>query len=160
MNRRGIVRLAVAAWASVSWPAPAAAQQAVDPLARLDAAQRRAVDAFLDRTARPGDGAGQADQVELADLDGDGRPEVVLLWTFLGPTYWHSHVAVFAQAGNAWRERGKFDVAGMPQKMSIDGRVVRIDTLVLGPKDPRCCPTVAKVQRLQWTAGKLVSSGR
>ena len=152
MNRR----LLLAASAGLIIATPAWAQD--DPVARLDAPQRAAVQKLLDRESRPGEGSAQANQVELADVDGDGRPEMILLWTFLGPTYWRSQVTVFQPQGAAWRERASTPAWGMVERMTVQGREIRIATLMLGPSDPRCCPTRKAVQRVRWAGGKLVSN--
>lgn len=138
-----------------AWPLRAAAQSApVDPLAALDAPQRRAVADFLKRRSRPGEGDAAAEQWLQADLDGDGQAEGVLLWTFLGPTFAHSGLAVFAGAPG-WRLAGEAALTGMVDGVSIEGRQIRVDAKTLGPGDARCCPSKAIVERFRWVGGKL-----
>jgi hypothetical protein len=155
MMRRMGVALIVAAGAG-GWAAPGVAQQPPDPLARLDAAQRSAVKAKLTKATTQDRGDAQADAAQSADLDGDGKAELVLLWTFLGPTYWWSRVTVFHAAGTGWREGPTAQVDGQVQGMSIKGDRIQVAALTLGPNDPRCCPTRKSAQRLRLQGGKLV----
>jgi hypothetical protein len=151
--------LALAAAVLLAWPRQLPAQAQPDPLARLDAGQRRAVEAFLAQRSTPREGTGQAEQVELGDLDGDGRAELVLLWTFLGPTFALSHVEVFKPAPKAWAHAASADAWGQVERMQVVGAEIRVHTLMPGPKDARCCPTLKNVQTLRWSAGKLVGAG-
>lgn len=158
MNRRHLLLAGASAWLLA--PSAVSAQAEADPLATLDSAQRRAVKAFLARHSTPREGGAQPTQVLLADMDGDGHAELVLLWIFLGPTFAHSHVAVFTSSAAGWRDRAHADVLGQAQGMSIKGNEIRIASLTLGPNDGRCCPSVKAIQRLRWSAGKITSQRR
>lgn len=147
---RGLTLAAVCAVAA----APALAQQ--DPLDRLDGAQRKAVQTAMKRVEREqSNGSAQVDAAHVADLDGDGRPELVVLWTFLGPTYWWSRVTLYQPAGSAWREGKSVAVDGQPQGLAVKGSEVHVATLTLGPNDPRCCPSRKGVQRFRARGGEL-----
>lgn len=152
MRRRSLLALAAAA------PWRPLAHGAADPLSRLDAAQRRGVQEVLRKNSRRGEGDAQADAVEAADIDGDGRPELVLLWTFLGPTFAWSRVTVLSQGSGGWRDVASADVNGQAERMRVQGREIAIETLTLGPRDARCCPSVRRVQRLHWRGGRLVAA--
>lgn len=155
---RAIVAYALALFAILphgAWAAAPAAPNPAELLATLDAAQRRAVQQVFRKNTSGGEGA-QADALAHGDLDGDGKPEMVMLWTLLGPTYHRASVSVFTSAANGWREVGTADVLGQAQKLSLQGTLIRVDTLTAGPSDARCCPTRKSVQRLRLQAGKLV----
>ncbi len=154
MNRRqGLLGLAAAALPALSW-----AQAATpDPLATLDAGQQRAVREHLKSLARPGEGDAEASAVVTADLDGDGRSEMVLWWTFYGPTFAYSGLTVFAGPPR-WRAAGRADLTGIVERVAVERGVIRVDAKTLGPNDARCCPTKAVVGRYRWSAGKLVKA--
>lgn len=142
----------------MAWPRLVTAQAAAaDPLAALDERQRRAVDDYLKRQSRPGEGDAAAERWLQADLDGDGQPEGVLQWTFFGPTFAYSGLALFAVAAGAkgWRLVGEARLTGIVDAVSIEGRQIRVDAKTLGPADPRCCPTKAIVERFRWAGGTL-----
>lgn len=158
MNRRHL--MLAAASACLLAPGSGSAQVEPDPLAVLDSAQRRALKAFLVRHSTPNEGGAQATQVLLADMDGDGQAELVLLWIFLGPTFAHAHVALFTASAAGWRDRAHADLLGQAQSMGIKGNEIRIASLTHGPNDGRCCPSVKSIQRLRWAGGKLASHRR
>jgi hypothetical protein len=153
LNRRSWV-CAGALLAALPWPA--AAQP--DPLARLDASQRRVVQQFLRKSATDGTSGASAFAVELADIDRDGKAEMVLLWTAFFGNSSASQITLFTPRGTGWREAGSTDVWGYVERLSLEGAVIRIDTLMPGPKDARCCPSLKKVQRVHWEGGKLFSA--
>src|SRR5574341_2003824 len=44
----------------------------------------------------------------IADLNRDGKPEIVLVWTLLGPTYWHNTLTVFSQTPRGYKAAASF----------------------------------------------------
>lgn len=154
MRRRELMLLA----AGAAWPALAgAAGPPADPLAALTTEQRRAVTAFLRKKGRPGEGSAEANNVIAADLDADGKADLALLWTFLGPTFWYSGLAVLPGRGQ-WRSAIETQLVGMVERMSLQGSVIRIDAKTPGPNDPRCCPSRPTVTRYRVAGGKLAKA--
>jgi hypothetical protein len=153
-------RAALTSTALVLASGPAATQQSPDPLARADAPLRSLVQRHIANESKGDTGGTEVVGAEQADLDGDGKPEWVVLWTFLGPTYWWSRVSVFTQAGSTWRAAGTTAADGIVERLRVKGGEIHVDTMVAGPNDPRCCPSRKTVQRIRWQGGKLVSAKR
>src|SRR5512147_2317886 len=84
-----------------------------------------------------------ARQHVIADLNGDGRPDIVLLWDALGPTFGYSKMSIFLDQGKNYRTLTT-DLEGQVDKITVKGSTILVDTMALGPKDPRCCPTIKK----------------
>lgn len=135
------------------WPLPT--RHLADPLAALDAAQRRAVELFLRRQ-----GGGRSVDALTADLDGDGRSEVVLLWRLLGPASCWSALTVLAGAGQQWRDAASAALAGRGERLAIEGGVVHVDTQVRDPDDPGADVAARRVQRLRFAGGRLLPALR
>jgi hypothetical protein len=120
----------------------------------LDAAEAdRLVKRYL-ATQKTPDMDAQAQQQIVADLNGDGKPEIVLLWSLLGPTYWYTKLSVLVPAGKA-AQASVADITGLAETLRVDGGAIVVDTLVLGKNDPRCCPSVKKQVRYRWSGTKL-----
>jgi len=100
-----------------------------------------------DASASPG-------QHVIADLNGDGRPDIVLHWDEMGATWSRPKLSVFIDQGRSYRTLTT-DLRGQIEKLSVNGAVIRLDTLMLGPKDARCCPSVKKQVRYRWANDKL-----
>lgn len=91
----------------------------------------------------------------IADLNSDSRPDIVLIWHALGPTFGYSKMSVFLDQGKNYRTLTA-DLPGQIENVTVKGSTIVLNTLTLGPKDPRCCPTVKTRVTYQWTGNKLV----
>lgn len=90
----------------------------------------------------------------ITDLNADGKPDIVLQWDVMGPTWSLPKLSVFIDQGRNYRTLTT-DLTGQIEKLSVSGPVIRLDTLTLGPKDARCCPTLKKQVRYRWANDKL-----
>lgn len=92
---------------------------------------------------------------KIADLNGDGKDDIVLIWHALGPTYGYSKMSIFLDQGRNYRTLTT-DLPGQIENFTVNGSKVILNTLTPGPKDPRCCPTVKTRVTYQWLGNKLV----
>ena len=92
----------------------------------------------------------------IADVNGDGKPDIVLMWNVLGPTYFFPKLTVFLDQGRTYRTLTT-DLNGQTERLTVTGADITIDTLTLGPNDPRCCPTRKAKMHFRWQGGKLVA---
>ena len=100
-------------------------------------------------------GAGDAFAHAVSDINGDGNPDIVLVWNVVGATSAWPHLTVFLDAGRNYRVLTA-ELEGQLEKLSVKGTDIFIDTLMPGPKDPRCCPTLKQQVHIRWQGGKLV----
>ena len=90
----------------------------------------------------------------LVDLNGDGKPELVLVWVQLGPTYFYHHLTIFVDEGRKYRTLTT-PLSGEAKLLGVKGGVIFIEEKLLGPKDPRCCPSVVKQVKYRWDGKKI-----
>ncbi|WP_350282772.1 VCBS repeat-containing protein [Nitrosomonas sp.] len=95
-------------------------------------------------------------QVVTADLNGDGRVEIILWSTRYGGTYAFSDVTVFTDAGRGYQvAAGTTEALGMVESIEVKNNLIHIHAVWPGPNDPRCCPTVKKTAVYQWQGKAL-----
>ena len=97
----------------------------------------------------------QAQGSAIADLNGDGKPEVVLVWTTIGPTYWHNTLTVFSQTSGRYKPVSSLPLNGEARLSSAKDGVIVVKQTMYGKNDPLCCPTVKKQMEYQWSTNKL-----
>ena len=94
-----------------------------------------------------------------ADLDNDGVPEIVLVWTTLGPTYWRNTLSVLKKTtghSSAYREAASIPLNGEATLDRVQFGVIAVKQKMHAPNDPTCCPSIQRVMQYQWANGKLV----
>jgi len=75
----------------------AAAAHALD-----DAGAKLVIDKFLASQKEP-QAEPAAVQHVIADVNGDGKPDIVLMWNVLGPTYLYPKLTLFLDQGRTYR---------------------------------------------------------
>ena len=95
----------------------------------------------------------------VADLNGDGKPEIVLVWTLLGPTYWRNTLTVFSKSAGGYNPVASFQLTGEANLSSVKDGLITLDQKVYAKNDPVCCPTIKKKAKYRW-AGKKISEVR
>ncbi len=90
----------------------------------------------------------------LVDLNGDGKAELVLVWVQLGPTYFYNHLTVFIDEGRKYRTLTT-PLTGEARLLGVKSGVIFVEQKTLGPKDPRCCPSVVKQVKYRWDGKKI-----
>ena len=91
----------------------------------------------------------------IVDLNGDGKPEIVLVWTTLGPTYWYNTLTVFSQISGRYKPVSSLQLNGEARLSSAKGGVIFVDQTMYAKDDPLCCPTIRKRVKYRWSANKL-----
>jgi len=123
-------------------------------LALDDTGARAVIEKFIKSQKIPDSDASPAQHV-IADLNGDGRPDIVLHWNVLGPTSGYSRMSIFLDQGRSYRTL-TMDLPGMVDNIAVKGTSIVVDTKMPGPNDPRCCPSVKKRVTYLWRDGKVV----
>lgn len=98
-------------------------------------------------------------QTVVADLDGDGNAEIVLLTTLLGGTYWNYSVTVFTDRGKGHVAAASTDTPlGMVDSIAVKDGSIHVSAKWPAPNDARCCPSVQRTTAYAWQGNKLVET--
>lgn len=93
-------------------------------------------------------------QVVYVDLNGDGQPDAVVLFTIEGQGGGNGSYQVLAgfyRSGAGWAYQGHTTVFGAATDVKPVGpQLVAVTSLTSGPDDPRCCPSIETVERYSW----------
>ncbi|PZQ46471.1 MAG: hypothetical protein DI551_05035 [Micavibrio aeruginosavorus] len=112
------------------------------------------IKAFLtsQETHEPGmEEAAQSMGNAIADLDGDGKDEIILVWTTLGPTYWRNTLTVFSIDGEKeYKPASSFALEGAAENPSVKNGVILVEQVLYAKTDPICCPTIKKQMKYRW----------
>ncbi len=98
----------------------------------------------------------EARQTVVADLDGDGRAEIVVWVLLLGPTYWDNRLAVLADRGKSYQVVAESTAAlGLVDDIDVKDGLIEVHAKFPAKNDPICCPTLNRVIRFRWDGSKL-----
>lgn len=150
------VKTTVQTVARAAMPSPPGAVQ-VTPDAEV-------INAAIADAAKKADGATEykdARKIVEGDLTGDGKPEVVTLYTLEGSGDGNgagSYLAAFQRRDGAQLQLvGTTSVSGFGvavQKVSLKDGTVHVTLLVPGPDDPACCPSTEEESLYVFHGGK------
>lgn len=130
---------------------------ATDAAAVADVVQRYVASA--NREAEPNSESVEGGQTVVADLDGDGNAEIVLLTTLLGATYWNYSVTVFTDRSKGHEVAATTDTPlGMVDSIAVKDGAIHVSAKWLAPNDARCCPSLQRTTAYAWQGNKLVET--
>ena len=122
------------------------------------------INSFIARQARRerGEEYEDARKVMAGDLNGDGVPETVVLYTIEsqgGSNNYIQYLAVFARRGGHLVAVTHTAVGGKSRRSvdlsSVNNRRVNLETLLYAPKDASCCPSLKATTSYVLRGGKL-----
>lgn len=91
----------------------------------------------------------------VADLNSDGKSEIILVWTTMGPTYWHNTLTVLTKTSSGYKPAASFPLIGEATLLSAKAGIISVDQKVYAKKDPICCPTIKKRLKYRWQGKKI-----
>lgn len=133
---------------------PLLAALALSPCVQAGAAAGQAVAKFLASRESPEEGA-KLQASQAADLDGDNDPELVVVWTALGPSHWRNHLTILKRRGAEYRDAGSLQLDGEAELGAVQGGAISVNQKTFAESDPRCCPSIAKTLKYRWKDGRV-----
>lgn len=147
-------------------PQPAQATVAPTVPAQPVLAQSSALDAAVDEVVAKQLAQGGGDEhrkdreILLADLNGDGTNDAVVLYTIEGQGggngYFQS-LATFYAEPNGWTYRGTIIVGqGVQSLTQVNSTTLALKVLSVGPDDANCCPTMENIHNYTWDGNTFI----
>lgn len=113
-----------------------------------------AIKSFLSAQTSEGEGTTSGGRA-ISDLDGDGKPEIVLVWTLLGPTYWSTTLTVFSRTAGVYTAVASLPLAGTAKLSSVKAGIIVVERELFAKNDPLCCPSIKKQVKYRWISNKI-----
>ena len=126
--------------------------QAAQGLEQKDADE--AVKKFLSSQKSETENA-ETQDTALADLNGDGKSELVLLWTLMGPTYFHQTLTIFSKTAEGYTPAASMPLTGEAKLLSVKTGIILVEQKVLAKNDPLCCPSIKKQVKYRLVGKKI-----
>ncbi len=120
----------------------------------LDQKSEKAIKAFLSSQESDRESA-ESQGSAVADLNNDGKLELILVWTLLGPTYWQNNLTVLSQTAEGYKPVASLQLEGEAKLSSVDNGIISIDQAVYAKDDPKCCPSIKKQVKYRWSGKKI-----
>ncbi len=92
----------------------------------------------------------------MADLDGDGTPEVVFVWSQIGVAHPKKALAVLAHAHDGYHPMASTPLTGEVTLGEVKDGIITVVRYALRP--PKCCPGKKYYARYLLMAGRLVDA--
>jgi len=92
----------------------------------------------------------------IADLNGDGISEIILVWTLLGPTYWNNTLTIFTKKASGYKTVTSLKLNGLAKLLSVQNGIIIIDQSTYAKGDPICCPSIDTQIKYKWTGSKII----
>ena len=127
------------------------------------------INSFIERQAKgeKGEEYPDARKVVYGDLNHDGVPELVVLYTIEGQggsNLYLQYLAVFTKKRDKLTFLARADVGGKSRRAvelsAVERNAITLETLDYGPKDASCCPSLKGTTRYVLSGGRLLESKR
>jgi hypothetical protein len=104
-------------------------------------------------------------KIVTGDLNGDGNPDIAVLYTLEGAhggNDYNQYLAVFLSVNGKYVYKAHRRVGGRFERnmdlKSIEGGKILFDTMEYLPKDPSCCPSKKGATQFTLAQGRLVET--
>jgi hypothetical protein len=132
--------------------------------ADLSPDQNIAVQAYLAEANKEASANGEGVELisaQSADLNGDGKAEIILNALWAGGTWWNNRVVVFTDKGKGYQAVAQStEPLGQVESVEVKDGFIHVHALWQGANDPRCCPSVKKTAVYQWQDDKIIPADK
>jgi hypothetical protein len=128
--------------------------------ATLTAAQQKALNAYLTQANKEAKKVRETVELvnsQVADLNADGKDEVVFEVHHYGGTYSSSSIVLLSDRGKGYQLAARTnDALGNISAFELKNGLIYVHALWPKPSDPRCCPSLKKTAIYAWRGNQLV----